>query len=123
MAPVALTAFDSERLPGAPPLTVITAAAGGEELLTLQEAVAEGYVGYSTLRKYIADGRLAASKVGSRIKVRRTDLDALLTPAAAPSYESAEAAIRRIVAAAPPLSGDQLRTLGRVLTDEAAARP
>ncbi|WP_454165418.1 helix-turn-helix domain-containing protein [Gordonia iterans] len=103
-------------------MTVITAAAG-EALLTLQEAVDLGYGGYSTLRKYIADGKLTASKVGARVKIRRADLDALLTPAAAPSYESAEAAIRRIVAVAPPLSGDQLRKLGRVLMDEAAARP
>ncbi|WP_078057212.1 excisionase family DNA-binding protein [Corynebacterium provencense] len=49
-------------------------------LVTLQEAVEEGYGAYSTLRMWIAQGKLPAYKTGSRIKVRREDLDALLTP-------------------------------------------
>ena len=43
--------------------------------ITLQEAVSLGYGAYQTLRKWIADGRLPAVKIGSRIKVLRTDLD------------------------------------------------
>ncbi|SNC62423.1 DNA binding domain-containing protein, excisionase family [Kytococcus aerolatus] len=43
--------------------------------ITLQEVVSLGYGAYQTLREWIADGRLPAVKIGSRIKVLRTDLD------------------------------------------------
>lgn len=87
-------------------------------LLTLQDAVAEGYGGYSTLRKYIATGQLAASKVGARIKVQRADLDALLEPATPPrTVEDVESAIARIVATAPPLSDEQISILGATFVE------
>lgn len=69
--------------------------------LTLQEAVAEGYGAYSTLRSWIAQGKLPASKTGSRVKVLRTDLDALAKPAGG---DPVAAAIERLVASAPPLT-------------------
>ncbi|KKO82777.1 excisionase [Corynebacterium xerosis] len=79
--------------------------------LTLRQAAAEGYAAYSTLRKYIADGRLPAVKVGSRVKVLRSDLDALAVPKRQPTFEELEAAAERLVASAPPLSDAQLRRL------------
>mgnify|MGYP000447322415 CR=1 FL=1 len=48
--------------------------------LTLREATAEGYGAYSTLRSWIAQGRLPAVKTGGRVKVLRSDLDAFATP-------------------------------------------
>lgn len=79
--------------------------------LTLRQAAAEGYAAYSSLRKYIADGRLPAVKVGSRVKVLRSDLDALAVPKRQPTFEELEAAAERLVASAPPLSDTQLRRL------------
>lgn len=83
------------------------------EWYSLREAVQLGYGGYSTLRKYIKDGDLVASKIGGLIKVRRADLDALARPAQTQSqtFEDVEAAIERIVADAPPLTDDQCRRL------------
>ncbi|WP_040162062.1 helix-turn-helix domain-containing protein [Nigerium massiliense] len=82
--------------------------------LTLQEAVADGYAAYSTLRKYIAQGKLPAVKMGARIKVRRRDLDALLTPAR-PTDDAVDVAIARMLAVAPPLSTEQIHKLRDVL--------
>lgn len=79
--------------------------------LSLQDAVADGYGAYQTLRKYIADGRLPAVKIGSRIKVLRSDLEMLAIPKRAMSFEEIEAAAERIAAAAPPLSVNQVRRL------------
>ncbi|WP_182141967.1 helix-turn-helix domain-containing protein [Schaalia sp. JY-X169] len=80
--------------------------------LTLQEAVAEGYGAYSTLRSWIAQGKLPASKTGSRVKILRSDLDALARPSA---VDPIEAAIERLVAAAPPLTPEQTRRLRDLL--------
>lgn len=80
--------------------------------LSLSEAVARGYAGYSTLRKYIAEGRLPAYKIGSRVKVLRSDLDALVTPI---GTDPVNAAIDHLVAAAPPLTPEQTRRLRDLL--------
>lgn len=90
-----------------------------DTLLTLQQAVEHGYGGYSTLRKYIAEGRLPASKVGARIKVRRSDLDALLVRTSDLSFEVIEAEVERLAAKAPPLTDDQCRRLAAVFGGEA----
>mgnify|MGYP003585089812 FL=1 len=82
---------------------------------SLKEAVALGYGGYSTLRNYIAQGRLRAYKIGGLVKVRREDLDALVEPARPePTFEDVEAAVERIVASAPPLTDEQCRRLAAV---------
>ncbi|MGL4831658.1 MAG: helix-turn-helix domain-containing protein [Propionibacteriaceae bacterium] len=80
--------------------------------LTLQEAVAEGYGAYSTLRSWIAKGKLPAYKTGSRVKVLRTDLDALVIPAGG---DPVNAAIDKVVAAAPSLTTKQTRRLRDLL--------
>lgn len=81
------------------------------ELLTLREAAEIGYAAVPTLRMYIADGRLAAQKVGGRVKVRREDLDRMVRPRQgrppAESFERLEYAITNAIAAAPPLTDDQ----------------
>lgn len=81
-------------------------------LLTLQEAVAEGYGAYSTLRMWIAQGKLPAYKTGSRVKVRREDLDALLVPVG-PS--PLDVAIDELVSAAPTLSSEQRSRLASLV--------
>ena len=48
--------------------------------LSLKEASALGIGAYQTLRKYIANGSLPAVKIGSRVKVRLADLEALAVP-------------------------------------------
>jgi hypothetical protein len=83
----------------------------GTHYLTLQEAVALGYGAYSTLRRYIADDRLPAVKIGRRIKVLRVDLDALAAPKRSAPFEDREAAIERITGTAPRLTADQVRRL------------
>lgn len=80
--------------------------------LSLSEAAARGYAGYSTLRKYIAEGRLPAYKTGSRVKVLRSDLDALVTPI---GTDRVDAVIDHLVSAAPPLTPEQTRRLRDLL--------
>ena len=82
--------------------------------ITLQEAVSLGYGAYQTLRKWIADGRLPAVKIGSRIKVLRTDLDALAVAVRPATFEDVEAAAERLAASAPPLSDAQVRRLSTI---------
>lgn len=43
--------------------------------LNLTDAVELGFGAYQTLRRYIAQGKLPAVKVGGRIKVLRSDLN------------------------------------------------
>ncbi|MEY8566081.1 excisionase family DNA-binding protein [Corynebacterium renale] len=81
-------------------------------LVTLQEAVEEGYGAYSTLRMWIAQGKLPAYKTGSRIKVRREDLDALLTPV---GPDPIDVAIDELVSAAPTLSSEQRSRLASLV--------
>lgn len=80
--------------------------------LTLREAAAEGYGAYSTLRTWIAKGRLPAYKTGKRVKVLREDLEALAIPVHA---DPVDAAIDKLVAAAPPLTAEQTRRLRELL--------
>lgn len=76
--------------------------------LTLQEAQNLGYGAYSTLRSWIAKGKLSAYKTGSRIKVLREDREALVLPVHADPVESH---INALVDAAPRLSDDQIARL------------
>ncbi|MCT2995277.1 DNA-binding protein [Propionibacterium freudenreichii] len=92
--------------------TAYSPASSRTHYLTLQEAVAEGYGAYSTLRSWIAQGKLPASKTGSRVKILRSDLDALARPA---GVDPIEAAIERLVAAAPPLTPEQTSRLRDLL--------
>lgn len=80
--------------------------------LTLREAAAEGYGAYSTLRNWIAKGKLPAYKTGKRVKVLREDLEALAIPVHA---DPVDAAIDKLVAAAPPLTAEQTRRLRELL--------
>jgi len=55
------------------------------EFMTVSEAADELHVTERYIRKVIATGELPAVKVGSRlVRIRRTDLAALLRPARAP---------------------------------------
>lgn len=82
---------------------------------SLQQAVADGYGAYSTLRRYIDKGVLPAVRVGGRIKVKPEDLEALVKPATAPINHDVIPAIERIVAAAPPLTSKDRERLAVVL--------
>ena len=85
--------------------------------LPLQQLVIEGVAAYSTLRAYVADGRLPAVRVGNRIKVRREDVDALLVPTQQASTRDVVSAVERIVAEAPPLTTGQRERLAVILRD------
>src|SRR5438552_18652280 len=50
------------------------------ELLTVQETAEMLRVAPITIRRYIADGRLPAVKVGKGLRVRRESIDELLAP-------------------------------------------
>jgi excisionase family DNA binding protein len=50
------------------------------ELLTVQEAAAVLKVSQITVRRYIADGRLAAVRIGRGVRVRRDAIDRLAQP-------------------------------------------
>ena len=92
--------------------TAYSPASSRAHYLTLQEAVAEGYGAYSTLRTWIAQGKLPAYKTGARVKVLRSDLDALVLPVGA---DPVDVAIGQLVAAAPPLTPEQTRRLRDLL--------
>lgn len=83
------------------------------EWVSIREASLLGYGSQTTLRKRIADGVLTDSKIGRVTKVRRADLDSLVTPVYPPDrvFEDVESAVERIVASAPPLSDAQVRRL------------
>lgn len=83
------------------------------EWLTLAEVTELGYGSRWTLRQRIKRGELAASKIGSVIKVRREDLAAMVVPIEPeqPAFEDVESAIEAIVASAPPLTDAQCRRL------------
>jgi excisionase family DNA binding protein len=83
--------------------------------LTLQQCVAEGYAAYSTLRGYIADGRLPAVRIGGRLKVRREDLNAFSRPTGQTRDWDVVAAVQRGVAQAPPLTPEQRERLAVIL--------
>jgi len=87
---------------------------GNTGFISLQQAAALGYGGYSTLRKHIADGRLPAVRVGRRVKVHRKDLDALAIPTAV-SPNTLDDAVLRAVQAAPHLTDEQRSKLRAVL--------
>ncbi|MGO1225829.1 helix-turn-helix domain-containing protein [Brachybacterium paraconglomeratum] len=87
----------------------------GVHYLNLSDAVALGYGAYQTLRRYIADGRLPAVKIGGRVKVLRTDLDALAVPRRESTFEDVVSAVERVVAEAPPLTPEQRERLAVVL--------
>lgn len=86
-----------------------------DPLLDLIEAGQIGFGAYSTLRKKITSGVLPAVKVNGRIKVRLSDLEALAVPTNERTFEDVEAAIERLVAAAPPLTPEQTRRLRDLL--------
>ena len=73
--------------------------------LTLKEAAAEGFGAYSTLRTWIARGKLPAYKTGNRVKVRRKDLEALAVPM---RIDPVERHVKALVDAAPRLSDEQI---------------
>lgn len=82
-------------------------------LLTLAEAVEEGYGAYSTLRSYVSDGRLPATRCGRRILIHREDLDALRRPAR--SVTDIAAWARAVARTAPPLSQEKAAEVARIL--------
>ena len=92
------------------------------ELLTLKQASALGYGGYSTLRGYVASGKLPAERIGRLVKVRPADLDALGVPTStttAPA-DSLDAAIELLVQNAPSLSRDRRNRLASALGGDRA---
>jgi excisionase family DNA binding protein len=71
--------------------------ASPDDYLTADEAAGIAKVDASTIREWIRDGKLAARHAGSRVRLRRADLDAYLArPPEAPA-ESMEAAVARLL--------------------------
>lgn len=85
--------------------------------LTLKEAAAEGFGAYSTLRTWIARGKLPAYKTGNRVKVHRKDLEALAVPM---RIDPVERHVKALVDAAPRLSDEQIARLRFALGGDAA---
>jgi len=86
-------------------------------LLTLQEAANARRIGYSTLRKWIADGTLPAERIGRRIYVQSAHLDAMASPAIGRprAAEEIDSAVARVVAAAPRLTAEQRERLAVII--------
>lgn len=93
-----------------------------KQYVDLQEASQLGYGSYQTLRLWINEGRLPAYTLGNRrVKIRVSDLEAMLVPKA-PSHtdQVINAAVQRIVASAPRLSNEQRTRLRAILSEEGA---
>lgn len=94
--------------------------------ITLKEAVALGLAGYSTIRKYIADGRLERERVDGRTyRISRSALEALRAPDAVEyGVEALPQSIRdwarARAAEAPPLNAEQSRIVVAMFTKTAA---
>lgn len=101
--------------------TLAPAQTAPSQYISLQDAVELGYGGYSTLRSWIADGRLPAVKIGGRVKLTIADLDALARPINAAERQrqldeqALEAAIDAVVERAPKLSAVQSARLASIL--------
>lgn len=85
--------------------------------LTLQEAAHTRRIGYSTLRKRVADGSLPAERIGRRIYVDPAHLDAMADPVVGRPRATREidSAVARIVAAAPRLTAEQRERLAVII--------
>jgi len=88
-----------------------------ESRLTLQEAAHARRIGYSTLRKRVADGSLPAERIGRRIYVEPAHLDAMAAPVVGRPRAAAEidSAVARVVAAAPRLTAEQRERLAVII--------
>lgn len=95
----------------------------------LVDAVAEGRFGaYSTLRKRISEGRVAAEKSRGRVFVERADLEKLCEPTPVVPREAAGDALdadtrawaERIASSAPPLSPSAASAVAAILRGAAA---
>lgn len=86
--------------------------------LTLQQAVAEGFGAYSTLRLWISQGKLPAYKTGHRVKLKLSDLEALAKPVPV-KVDPLESHIQAVVDAAPKLSAEQVARIRFALGGEA----
>lgn len=95
----------------------------------LTDAVAEGkYGAYSTLRKHISDGRVAAEKSRGRVFVDRADLEKLCEPTPVVPRDTAanvldadtRAWAERVAADAPPLSPSAASAVAAILRGVAA---
>lgn len=95
-------------------------ASSPEDLATVAQGAEHIHVHPKTLRRYIAEGRVRAYRVGPRnIRVSLSELDALIQPAtpstSADPVSDLEAHISKVVAAAPPLSAEQRDKLSTLL--------
>ena len=88
-----------------------------DPLLSLKEAEEYGPWANSTLRKKISAGELEAEKIGRRVYVRQSSLDALAEPVIGRPTKVAtiESAIDRLIAAAPRLTDDQRSRLAPLM--------
>lgn len=86
-----------------------------QHYITLREAVELGYGAYSTLRSWIAQGKLPAVKTGGRVKLLRSDLDALARPVGS---DPLDAAIQVLETSADQLSADQRQRLAGLVGDQ-----
>lgn len=61
-------------------MTVQKPASALPELITLQQAAERTQISARTLRRYIAEGRLVAYRMGRAIRLKPEDVAALFTP-------------------------------------------
>ena len=94
----------------------------GSRLLTVSEVASEFHVTAQTIRNWIEHGVLPATRIGRGYRIRREDLDALLTRANA---ESTSLATRRDVWAPSTTSLPRRRDPGapRSVWDSASSPP
>jgi uncharacterized protein len=67
-----------------------------DDLLTIKEAAALMKVTDRTIRRWIADGRLDASKIARTVRIRRTALEALVQPGPGKTQHPAHSGIKVI---------------------------
>ena len=91
-----------------------------DELLTQQQVAQLLKVTVPTVRSKIESGELPAYRLGLRVvRIRRSDLDQILTPMSAAA--KLQAAVRKSVGEAPPLTPDQRERIASLLRAGGAA--
>ena len=75
-----------------------------DDLLTIKEAAAQMKVTDRTIRRWIADGRLDASKIARTVRIRRTALEALVQPSPGKSQHPDQSRIEALGTPSPSAS-------------------
>lgn len=99
------------------------AVSDSDEFITQQQAARIIQVNVRTIRAMIEREELPAYRLGNRVvRIRRSDLDRVLTPMGRSTTEHIQDAVRKVIAAAPTMSDEQRSRITSLLQAGGGAR-